>query len=74
MLFSFFSILKTKLSTVKEKKHVVMYTTVFGKKSHVLHLSQSLESLVFMSPSAHFTLSHEMNVVDTVCQLRVLVN
>lgn len=58
----------------KKKKHVVMYTTVFGKKSHVLHLSQSLESLVFMSPSAHFTLSHEMNVVDTVCQLRVLVN
>lgn len=73
--FVFFNgILKTKLSTVKGKKNVVMYTTVFGKKSHVLHLSQSLESLVFMSPSAHFALSHEMNVVDTVCQLRVLVN
>lgn len=51
-----------------------MFTTVFGKKSHVLHVSPSLQSLVFMSPSAHFALSHEMNVVDTVCQLRVLVN
>lgn len=52
-----------------------MYTTVFGKKSRVLRLkSESLQSLVFMSPSAHFALSHEVNVVDTVCQLGVLVN
>lgn len=58
----------------KKKKHVVMYTTVFGKKSHFLHLSPLFDSFLFMSPSAHFTLSHEVNVVDTVCQLGVLVN
>lgn len=74
MFFLFDSILKIKLGTVKEKRKVVMYTTVFGKKSRVLHLSLSLQSLVFMSPSAHFALSHEMNVVDTVCQLGILVN
>lgn len=51
-----------------------MYTTVFGKKSHVLHVSLWFQSLMFMSPSAHFALSHKMNVVDTVRQLRVLVN
>lgn len=39
-----------------------------------LRVSPSLKTLVFMSPSAHFTLSHEVDVVDTVCQLRILVN
>lgn len=51
-----------------------MYTTVFGKESHVQYLSLSLQSLMFTSPSAHFALPHEMNVVDTVRQLGILVN
>lgn len=78
MFFFFFCFflqyIKNQVEHSQRKTKVVMYLTVFGKKSNVLHVSLSLESPVFMSPSAHFTLSHEMNVVHTVCQLRVLVN
>lgn len=51
-----------------------MYTTVFGKMSRFLYASPSLGIPVFMSPSTHFALSHEVNVVDAVGQLGVLVN
>lgn len=51
-----------------------MYTTVFGKMSRFIYASPSLEIPVFMSPSTHLTLSHEVNIVDAVGQLGILVD
>lgn len=72
----FYIILKTELSTVEENKCGHVQNCLWQKVPCPVssRMSVSREPRVFTSPSAHFSLPHEMDVVDAVRQLGILVN